>query len=158
VDHVCYHGDLDRHVRRNIQDDFMKGRSRLVLATNAFGMGVDKEDIRFVVHADIPGSMESYYQEIGRAGRDGRMSRAVLLHDRHDRRIHEFFIDNSHPPADWVHRLYRWLLAKNENPVFATVEDMAAALPDDAAVETSSTQPTIARTSPTACTMTSASQ
>ncbi len=127
-----YHAGLLPDERSRVQDDFMEGRLPVVVATNAFGMGIDKKDIRCIVHYDMPGTVEAYYQEIGRAGRDGRMSRAVLLHDRHDRRIHEFFIDNSHPPADWVHRLYRWLLAKNENPVFATVEDMAAALPDDA--------------------------
>ena len=70
IDHVCYHGELPRDSRRRIQNQFMKGKCKLVLATNAFGMGIDKEDIRFVTHADVPGSMESYYQEIGRAGRD----------------------------------------------------------------------------------------
>ena len=70
VDHVCYHGDLPRRDRRRVQDQFMSGESDVVLATNAFGMGVDKEDIRVVIHAETPGSIESYYQEIGRAGRD----------------------------------------------------------------------------------------
>ena len=68
IHHVVYHGDLDRRARRQIQDDFMHGSSSLVLATNAFGMGIDKADIRMVMHADVPGSLESYYQEIGRAG------------------------------------------------------------------------------------------
>ena len=65
IHHVVYHGDLDRRTRRKIQEDFMQGRSPLVLATNAFGMGIDKPDIRMVMHADLPGSLESYYQEIG---------------------------------------------------------------------------------------------
>ena len=69
LEHVCYHGDLERRYRKRIQETFMTGRTPLVLATNAFGMGIDKEDIRFVIHADVPGSMEAYYQEIGRAGR-----------------------------------------------------------------------------------------
>lgn len=109
IDHVCYHGDLDRHVRRTIQDDFMKGRSRLVLATNAFGMGVDKEDIRFVVHADIPGSMESYYQEIGRAGRDGKPSECTLLYDQRDLNTQIEFIRWTNPDAEFCERVYHHL-------------------------------------------------
>ena len=127
-----YHAGLVQDERSRVQDDFMEGRLPVVVATNAFGMGIDKKDIRCIVHYDMPGTIEAYYQEIGRAGRDGRMSRAVLLHDRVDRRIHEFFINNAHPPADWVHRVHRWLLDRTENPVFAPVEDMAACLPEDA--------------------------
>ena len=97
-----YHAGLTQGDRVRVQDDFMAGRIPVVVATNAFGMGIDKRDIRCIVHYDMPGTVEAYYQEIGRAGRDGRMSRAVLLHMPSDRRIHEFFIDNAHPPALWV--------------------------------------------------------
>ena len=127
-----YHAGLSQEDRSRVQDDFMAGRIPVVVATNAFGMGIDKRDIRCIVHYDMPGTVEAYYQEIGRAGRDGRMSRAVLLHQASDRRIHEFFIDNAHPPAEWVQRLYAWLEARNENPVFARVEDMGAGLPQEA--------------------------
>ncbi len=109
IEHVCYHGDLERHDRRCIQDDFMRGRSRLVLATNAFGMGVDKDDIRFVVHADIPGSMESYYQEIGRAGRDGRPSECVLLYDQRDLNTRMEFIRWTNPDAEFCERTFHLL-------------------------------------------------
>ncbi len=127
-----YHAGLEPSERTRIQDDFMSGRVPVVAATNAFGMGIDKRDIRNIVHFDMPGTVEAYYQEIGRAGRDGRMSRAVMLHMPSDRRIHEFFINNAHPPADWVHRIYDWLRDRGTNPIYARVEDMAAALPDDA--------------------------
>jgi len=127
-----YHAGLDPSQRSRIQEDFMNGRVPVVAATNAFGMGIDKRDIRAIVHYDMPGTVEAYYQEIGRAGRDGRMSRATLLYHPVDRRIHEFFINNAHPPADWVHRLYDWLTAQQANPVFATLDTLADALPPEA--------------------------
>jgi ATP-dependent DNA helicase RecQ len=127
-----YHAGLEPDERSQVQDAFMDGRVPVVVATNAFGMGIDKRDIRTIVHVDMPGTVEAYYQEIGRAGRDGRQSRAVLLYAPIDRRVHEFFIDNAHPPAEWVHRLWDWLVDRDENPVFATVEVMTAALPSEA--------------------------
>ena len=127
-----YHAGMSGPDRTAVQDAFMAGRVPVVVATNAFGMGVDKADIRTIVHHDLPGSVEAYYQEIGRAGRDGLPSRAVLLGHSSDRRIQEFFIDGAHPPAEWVHRVWEALRAHDDNPVFASVEQLAAALPREA--------------------------
>jgi ATP-dependent DNA helicase RecQ len=109
VRHLKYHGDLDNFRRKSIQEKFMKGENNLVLATNAFGMGVDKDNIRYVVHAQIPGSLEAYYQEIGRAGRDGRDSICSLLYDDQDLNIQLEFIKWNNPAAGFYDRLYRLL-------------------------------------------------
>lgn len=114
VNHVNYHGDLPRNARRRLQHEFMSGQSDLVLATNAFGMGVDKENIRAVVHAETPGSIEAYYQEIGRAGRDGKPSRCVWLYDQEDLRTQMQFIEWANPDAGFYWRVYNLLTEQNE--------------------------------------------
>ena len=114
VPHVRYHGDLERNDRRRIQNEFMQGHCPLVLATPAFGMGIDKEDIRFVLHAEIPGSMEAWYQEIGRAGRDGLPSDCLLLYDEADLTTQMEFMRWSNPDADFYHRVYDLLAHDHE--------------------------------------------
>jgi len=94
-----YHGGLDDEQRQAAQDDFMVERVKVMVATNAFGMGIDKANVRLVVHHTMPGSLEAYYQEAGRAGRNGQRANCVLLHAFQDRFTHEFLINNPRPPA-----------------------------------------------------------
>ncbi len=101
-----YHAGMTDSMRIKAQDDFMSGRTQMIVATNAFGMGIDKPDIRFVVHYQMPGSIEAYYQEIGRAGRDGLPSTCVLLFNYADKNTHDFFIDGSYPDISVIKQVY----------------------------------------------------
>ena len=134
-----YHAGLTSQDRTAVQEAFMGGRLPVVVATNAFGMGVDKEDVRVLVHWDVPGTVEAYYQEIGRAGRDGVPSRVALLWKDSDRHTQEFFINMAHPPAAHVRQVYDTLLACRTNPVFITREELARDLPGDAGGERAAT-------------------
>lgn len=95
-----YHGRLSPEEKNRVQDDFIESKTRILISTSAFGMGVDKADIRLVIHAQMPGSLEAWYQEAGRGGRDGLPAKAVLFYDPKDRNIHRFFIEMGAPSAE----------------------------------------------------------
>jgi ATP-dependent DNA helicase RecQ len=123
---VAYHAGMTDDERVRAQEDFMSGRAQLIVATNAFGMGIDKPDIRFVVHFHLPGSIEAYYQEIGRAGRDRLPSVCLLLFNYADKRTQDYFIEGSYPPPELIARVYEALVGTNERRIELSTKEIAA--------------------------------
>jgi ATP-dependent DNA helicase RecQ len=110
----CYHAALETTQRNAVQDGFKSGKLDVVVATNAFGMGVDKRDVRFVIHYRIPGALEAYYQEAGRAGRDGKSAQCWLLFDPKDRDLQMHFIETSTPNQHELKRLWGYFHAARD--------------------------------------------
>jgi ATP-dependent DNA helicase RecQ len=122
---VTYHAGMTDSNRIKAQDDFMSGRKQMIVATNAFGMGIDKPDIRFVVHYQMPGSIEAYYQEIGRAGRDGLPSTCVLLFNYADKNTHDFFIEGSYPNISVIKQVYDSLASTELKRIELSTSELA---------------------------------
>jgi ATP-dependent DNA helicase RecQ len=130
INAINYHAGLPPEERKKFQEDFMANKYDVIVATNAFGMGIDKPDIRFVIHFDMPGTLEAYYQEAGRAGRDGGQAYCVLLHNPSDRYLQEFFIKGDNPSRENIIEIYEALCAYTGEPVLMTYSEIKATLSD----------------------------
>jgi ATP-dependent DNA helicase RecQ len=123
---ALYHGQRTARQRREAHEAFMSGDVDAVFATNAFGLGIDKPDIRFVIHYHVPGSLEAYYQEVGRAGRDGASAQCTLLYREEDRRIQSYFLGGKYPSLEEAAQVARVVNAlERDRP--SPVEDIAEA-------------------------------
>jgi ATP-dependent DNA helicase RecQ len=126
IDASGYHAGMEEEDRNRIQEAFLDARANLIVATNAFGMGIDRSDIRAVIHHQLPGTVEAYYQECGRAGRDGASAHCLLLFSAADRSLQEFFIEASYPSREVVLGVYQILLETTEDPIWLTYREIGS--------------------------------
>lgn len=128
IEAAAYHAGMDDNDRKWTQNNFIENKVKVIVATNAFGLGIDKPDVRFVIHYDMPGTVEAYYQEAGRAGRDGKPSVCLLLYNSRDRHLHEFFIKGDNPPPEIIREVYNILLSYETEVVMVTYAEISEML------------------------------
>lgn len=137
---VSYHAGMQAEERKWIQNQFINDKAKVIVATNAFGLGIDKANVRFVIHYDMPGTVEAYYQEAGRAGRDGKPSFCLLLFNSRDRHLQEFFIKGDNPSPALITKIYDLLLSYEADVILLTYAEISEAILDkvpDMAIGTS---------------------
>lgn len=129
-DHVSYHAGLPPALREAAQNAFIRREVPVAVATSAFGMGIDRADLRFVCHYEMPGSVEAFYQEAGRAGRDGAPANCELLFMYADKRVQEFFVDGANPEPSTIRALYQFILsrANEQAEIYLPVDEIAEAM------------------------------
>lgn len=144
---IAYHGGMSDEERERAQNVFISKKADVAVATNAFGMGIDRSDVRFVVHYEIPGSVEAYYQEAGRAGRDGESAYCELLYNYADTRTQEFFIDGANPSVAVIRDVYQFLLnaGDSNHEVHKTLEDISEGADVKNSMSVGSAMATLAR-------------
>lgn len=124
VDALRYHAGMEKAERDANQERFMGNAARVMVATNAFGLGIDKPNIRLLIHMDLPGTLEAYYQEAGRAGRDGLPSYTVLLYHPSDRYLREFFLEGENPSPELIRAVYRFLTYQSGDVIHVTLSEI----------------------------------
>jgi len=128
INALPYHGKMIPPDRRAVEEEFQVGTVDVVVATKAFGLGINKADVRYVVHYDMPGDLESYYQEVGRAGRDAKDAYGVMLYHPSDRRIHDYFIESAAPRTKWLEALYTYLRRHLAEPIYLNPDELVLLL------------------------------
>ena len=119
---TAYHAGLHADKKAALQQAFLDNAYTVMAATNALGMGIDKSDLRYIIHFDIPGSITAYYQEVGRCGRDGKAARGIILFDEADKRIHDYFIDSSQPLPDDFESILHFIRQSDEAPILSEIK------------------------------------